>query len=54
MSLGRRKFSVIAAHSVMMNSTTLRRMYLTARSFSPCYLAAAQALTRWVTTVSSE
>jgi len=41
---------VIAAHSVMMNSTTLRRMYLTARPFHP---AVPQALTRWVTTVSS-
>ena len=50
-SRGRMKIRVIAAHSVMMNSTTLRRMYLTVRSFHP---ASPQALTRWVTTVSSE
>src|SRR5712691_7136777 len=34
-SLGRAKFRVIAAHSVMTNSTTLRSTYLTASSFHP-------------------
>ena len=40
------KFRVIAAHSVTMNSVTLRRMYLTVRSAFT--LPRFKALTRWV------